>query len=134
LAPRSYIHLRSLAHLEGFNESKFQLPSFDEAVYFSPSTPLFIFLRRSFANSDFICAMATLFSSVNRSDCGNSFPISNALILSILLKTTNCSIVALSRMFPLASGFCSRHLWPSFQRELHSTNRLHWHRQMRLAV
>ncbi len=60
---------------------------FFPSVYFS----FFIALLSS---KDFIWVMATLLSSISRSFCDSLCRISNAFMLSILLRTTSCSKVA----------------------------------------
>ena len=60
----------------------------------------FIFFICVFPNKDFICVIAIWFNWYILSEADNLLWIKTALILSKLLSTTNCSMVATSLIFP----------------------------------
>ena len=59
--------------------------------------------------SDCIWVIAILFNCFSRSLWFKTCRIRTALMLSILLKTTSCSIVAVSRMLPFVLELASHH-------------------------
>ena len=68
---------------------------------------LIFFNSLEFSN-DLIWDIAVLFNNKSLWDCSMFWWINNALILSKFDNTTNCSIVAVSLMFPISFGFASR--------------------------
>ena len=72
----------------------FHINRHDSKWFVNGSLLHFSFFDILLSVKDFIWAIAILLSCTSRSFCGKFCPISNALILSILLKTTNCSNVA----------------------------------------